>query len=394
MSEFINNSEKRVESLFRFSQGILKGEDGTKLLAKHGEALKYITPHDMIAMEEKQLRMGITPGAIKDKIEKVMNAIYDHLKNYEWSKPKEGHALYYLMQENRELENILSELKQNLKDRAYKVTKINVSKLLLMEHHYLRKENILFPFLEKIWENCLPLSVMWSLHDDIRMKLKQLLLNLSENEDFTPEIFSLIGEVFFLMYGMISKEELIIYPLAMETLTSIDWKKIHEQSFGIGFSYIAPPGVEKSPLDVTAIEEKNLKTFFQTKTGGLNQQQLEVILNTIPLDLSFIDENDEVRYFSNPKDRFFPRSPAIIGRKVQKCHPPESVHVVEKILDSFKAGTKDEASFHIQMKEKFIQIRYFAIRDENGNYLGTLEVGQDVTEIRDLEGEKRLLDWE
>ncbi|OPX25971.1 MAG: hypothetical protein B1H06_06605 [Candidatus Cloacimonas sp. 4484_143] len=119
-----------------------------------------------------------------------------------------------------------------------------------------------------------------------------------------------------------------------------------------------------------------------------------MILNTIPLDITFIDENDEVRYFSNPKDRFFPRSPAIIGRKVQKCHPPESVHVVEKILDSFKAGTRDEASFHIQMKGKVIQIRYFAVRNENGNYLGTLEVGQDVTEIRDLEGEKRLLDWE
>ena len=394
MSEFINNSGKRLEGLFQFSQGILRDEDGTKLLAKYGEILKHTTPHDMIAMEEKQLRMGVKPGEIKDKIEKVMNAIYDHLKNYEWNKPQEGHALYYLMQENRELEKILSELKQNLKDRAYKVAKINVSKLLLMEHHYRRKENILFPFLEKIWENCLPLSVMWSLHDDIRMKLKQLLTILSENEGFTPEIFSLIGEVFFLMYGMISKEELIIYPVAMETLTSIDWEKIHEQSFDIGFSYIAPPRVEEPPSDFRKVEEKNFETFFQTKTGGLNKQQLEVILNTIPLDITFIDENDEVRYFSNPKDRFFPRSPAIIGRKVQKCHPPESVHVVEKILDSFKAGTRDEASFHIQMKGKVIQIRYFAVRNENGNYLGTLEVGQDVTEIRDLEGEKRLLDWE
>jgi uncharacterized protein len=393
MSEFINNSEKRVESLFQFSQGILRGEDGTKLLAKHGEALKYITPHDMIAMEEKQLRMGVKPGAIKDKIEKVMNAIYDHLNNYEWDKPEEGHALYYLMQENRELENILNELKQNLKDRAYKVTKINVSKLLLMEHHYLRKENILFPFLEKVWENCLPLVVMWSLHDDIRMKLKQLLSKLSESEDFTTEIFTLIGEVFFMMYGMIFKEELVIYPVAMETLTAVDWNKIYEQSFDIGYSFITPPEVDKPSLDLPEVEEKISGAFFQTKTGGLNQQQLEVILNTIPLDLTFIDENDEVRYFSNPKDRFFPRSPAIIGRKVQKCHPPESVHIVEKILDSFKAGLKDEASFHIQMKGKFIQICYFAIRDENGKYLGTLEVGQDVTDIKDLEGEKRLLDW-
>jgi uncharacterized protein len=196
------------------------------------------------------------------------------------------------------------------------------------------------------------------------------------------------------MYGMIAKEELVIYPVAMETLTSIDWNKIHDQSFDIGFSFITPPKIDDSTSKVSDNEDKFPETFFQTQTGGLNQQQLEVILNTVPFDLSFIDENDEVRYFSNPKDRFFPRSPAIIGRKVQNCHPPESVHVVEKILDSFKAGTKDEASFHIQMKERFILIRYYAIRDENRKYLGTLEAGQDITEIKELKGEKRLLDWE
>ena len=394
MSEFINNREKRIESLFQFSQGILKGEDGSKLIEKHADALKHITPHDMIAMEEKQLRSGISTSEIKEKIEKVMNVIYDYLKKYEWEKPLDGHALYYLMQENRELEKILETLKQNLQDRDYESVKNNVAKLFFMEHHYLRKENILFPFLEKNWENCRPLSVMWSIHDDIRLKLKVLQAKLLEKEDFNPEIFKLIGEVFFLMYGMIFKEELVIYPVAMETLSTTDWNSIQGQSYDIGFSYIDPPKVEKPGSGLSKIAVEISKVFFQTETGSLNQQQLKLILNTIPLDLTFIDENDEVRYFSNPEDRFFPRSPAIIGRKVEKCHPPESVHIVEKILDSFKAGTKDEASFHIQMKGKFILIRYFAVRDENEKYLGTLEVGQDISKIRKLEGEKRLLDWD
>ena len=241
MSEFINNNEKRVEQLFKFSQGILKGEDGNKLLAKYGDALEYITPHDMIAMEEKQLKNGISPQQIKEKIEKVMNVIYEHLKKYEWEKPAEGHALYYLMHENRALEKVLIKIKQSLKDKNYVKITTQVEELFIMEHHYLRKENILFPFLEKTWENCRPLAVMWSIHDDIRMKLKSLKKILTENDDFNAAIFKLFGEVFFLMYGLIFKEELVIYPVAMETLSSIDWRKIHEQSFEIGFSYIEVP---------------------------------------------------------------------------------------------------------------------------------------------------------
>ncbi|MDA3813554.1 MAG: PAS domain-containing protein [Candidatus Cloacimonetes bacterium] len=395
MSEFINNRKKRIEMLFEFSQGILKGKDGSKLVEKYKDALEHITPHDMIAMEEKQLKSGISPQQIKEKIEKVMNVIYDHLKKYEWEKPQEGHALYYLMQENRELEKVLSNIKESLKDRDYAKVTNQVEELFFMEHHYVRKENILFPFLEKTWENCRPLSVMWSIHDDIRMKLKALKVTLAENEDFSPEIFKLFGEVFFLMYGMIFKEELVIYPVAMETLTTIDWRKIHAQSFEIGFSYITTP---QKGNEIISDSKNNLvdlaEIFFQTETGSLSQQQLELVLNTVPLDLTFIDENDEVRYFSNPKDRFFPRSPAIIGRKVHKCHPPESVHIVEKILNAFKTGTKDEASFHIQMKGKFIFIRYFAVRDENDKYIGTLEISQDITEIKKIEGEMRLLDWE
>ena len=393
MSEFINNSEKRVENLFQFSQGIIQGKDGTKLLEKFGEALKYITPHDMLAMEEKQLKMGITPQQIKEKIEKMMNVIYDQLKKYEWEKPQEGHSLYYLMQENRELETRLAAIKIDLKDKNYFHFKQHIAELSGIENHFLRKENILFSYLERVWENCRPLAVMWSIHDDIRLKLKHLNKILLEKEDFDAEIYSQVGELFFLMYGMIFKEELVLYPVAMETLDSFHWQKIKAQSAEIGYSFIVPPKTTKTTEKKKHLDSATDNSNFQTETGNLSNLQIEQIFNTLPLDITFIDTNDEVRYFSNSKDRFFPRSPAIIGRKVQNCHPPESVHIVEKILASFKAGKKDEAAFHIKLKGKFILIKYYAIRKKD-EYLGTLEVSQDITDIKKLKVEKRLLDWE
>lgn len=395
MSEYINNRDKRLENLLQFSLGMINGEDGTVLIEKYGDAISHITPHDMIEMEEKQLTMGVKVGAIKSKIENVMNVIYDQLKAYEWKQPEEGHALFYLMQENRELEKVLETMKADLKIRDYKEFSKHAEQLYEIENHYVRKENILFPYLERSWNHCRPLTVMWSIHDDIRLKIKQLFNILDSKSDFDHELYVIIGDLFFLLYGMIAKEELVIYPVAMETIENHVWNKIHKQSFEIGFSYIPTP--PKHIIDFghqPELTEKIFDAVFKCETGSLNQEQLEMILDALPLDLSFIDHNDEVRYFSNPKDRFFPRSPAIIGRKVQNCHPPESVHIVEKILKAFRAKKRDEASFWIQMRGKFILIKYFAIRSSEGKYLGCLEVGQDITEIRNIEGECRLLDWE
>jgi len=129
-------------------------------------------------------------------------------------------------------------------------------------------------------------------------------------------------------------------------------------------------------------------------TGLLTAEQINLLLKHLPVDVSFVDENDRVAYYSQTEDRIFPRSPGIIGRTVQNCHPSKSVHIVNKMLDEFRAGRKDSSEFWIQMKGKFIHIRYFAVRDSMGSYKGTLEVSQDVTSIRGLEGEKRLLDWD
>jgi len=126
----------------------------------------------------------------------------------------------------------------------------------------------------------------------------------------------------------------------------------------------------------------------------MTPEQIAMVFNHLPVDLTYVDENDKVVFYSTPKHRIFPRTNAVIGRAVSNCHPPESVHIVERIVDAFRSGEREEASFWIQMRNDFVLIKYFAVRDAKGNYRGVLEVSQEVSDIRQLEGEQRLLDWE
>lgn len=139
-----------------------------------------------------------------------------------------------------------------------------------------------------------------------------------------------------------------------------------------------------------AIEAEGMLQF---ETGSLSKEEVEAVLDSLPVDISFVDKEDQVKYFNKAEGRIFVRTKAVIGRKVQQCHPQKSVHVVSSILEAFKTGKKDVAEFWINLNNRLIHIRYFAVRDKNGNYLGTLEVTQDITNIKKIEGEKRLLDW-
>lgn len=136
------------------------------------------------------------------------------------------------------------------------------------------------------------------------------------------------------------------------------------------------------------------KRMLQFETGSLSKEEVEAVLDSLPVDISFIDKEDRVKYFNKAEGRIFVRTKAVIGRKVQLCHPQKSVHIVNKILEAFKTGKKDVAEFWINLNDRLILIRYFAVRDKNGKYLGTVEVTQNITDIKKIQGEKRLLDWE
>ncbi len=393
-------SSRRIKDLLDFSMGIMNGENGRELIEKYKNAIETLTPHEMLAMEEEQLKMGIPPSMIKKNIGKVINTFYKALNSYQWEKPANRGFLYYLMEENRELEKRLKAIKAILKeynpgdssglDNLKRKLTSPFIELLSFDDHYLKKENILFPYLEKFWDNYLPLKVMWSLHDDIRKSLKEILNLLQDRWSLWEDINREIGNYFFLAYGMIFKEELIIFPVAHETVEAKYWDEMHIKSFEFSFPFITPP---QRPEVVIKDDNWNYKEIFQTDTGALNFEQIEIIFRNLPLDITIVDENDKVVYFTRSKERIFPRSSAIIGRKVQNCHPPESVHIVEKIIDSFRTKEKDKADFWINAKGKKLLISYSALRNKDGEYRGVMETIQDITEIQSLEGEKRLLDW-
>ncbi len=406
MSKFTNDSENRVKDLLAFSLGIMNGEDGKMLIEKYKDVIDNVTPYDMLALEDKQMQMGITPKAIKKDVEKVINVFFKSLGKYSWEKPKEDTFLYHLMLENQAFIYRLNQIKKIIKSYKGKENDDfnqmqnellpHFKAFLEFESHYVKKENILFPFLEKKWDSYRPLNVMWSLHDDIRKKLKSIISILGSTEAQWQDFNKEMGKYFFLVFGMIQKEDMIIFPVATETITDEEWIEMYNQSFEYLFPFIERP-TKKEKLKE---EQQTAKSFgeqslgFQTETGNLSFEQVLLAFNHLPVDITFVDENDKVRFFSRAKERFFPRSPAIVGRDVRNCHPPESVHIVEKIVEEFKNGKKDVADFRIKMKGKYILIRYFAMRNDTGEYKGVLEVGEDITEISEMNDEKRLLDWE
>jgi DUF438 domain-containing protein len=192
---------------------------------------------------------------------------------------------------------------------------------------------------------------------------------------------------------MIYKEEEILYPMSMDALTDQEWYDIDKQSIEFGYCLYdpaerwVPEGAEQKD------ETSSVNGKIQLPSGSMTITELTAILNTIPFDVTFVDKDDKVSFFTQGKERIFARNRAILGRKVQLCHPPSSVHTVEHILSDFKSNKQDSAAFWIEMSGRFIHIEYFALRDKNGNYLGTLEVSQDLTEKRELEGEQRLLTY-
>lgn len=405
MSELIDNRDKRVQELLAVSRGIIQGHDAKPLIEQYHEAIEQMTPHDMLVMEDLQLQMGITPQVIKKSIEKVIGIFFKSLERYPWAKPDPDSFLGQLMQENQALAGKLQQIKSVLKSyqgreaASFAVLQAELlpqfRALQAFEQHYLKKENVLFPYLERRWKNYRPITVMWSLHDDIRKKLKEVIALLESDTGNWQEFSLPMSQYFFLVFGMIQKENLVVYPVATETLPPEDWQAMYQQSFEYGFPFIeAPVRNTSGSLPQSATEQAEDSNFFVSETGRMSYEQVLLAFNHLPADITYVDEHDQVRFFNQPKDRFFPRSPAIIGRNVKNCHPPESVHIVEKIVNEFKNGNRNEADFRIKMKGRYILIRYVAVRDPDNTYRGVLEISQDITDIVPLSGEKRLLDWE
>ena len=265
------------------------------------------------------------------------------------------------------------------------------------EKHYLREENVLFPVLEKhgITE---PPAIMWMEHNRIREKKKQL-VDLAEKWntmpffDFKKKLVDAAKPLCSLLPNHYFKENNILFPAALQTVKEGEWQGIREEFDEIGYCCYTPPQAAKAAQARATQKKEDAEGLLQFETGTLSREEAEAILDSLPVDISFIDKDDSVRYFNKAEKRIFVRTKAVIGRKVQLCHPEKSVHVVSNIIEAFRKGRKDVAEFWITLNSRLVHIRYFAVRNKNGKYLGTLEVTQDITEIKKLEGQKRLLDW-
>ena len=407
MSEYINNHKMRREKLLELALGLLEGKRQPAFVKAFDDVLQAVIPRDVVFLVDGMVKSGAEMEPLKKAVSQVINLMHLPLQPDEKRMWEQCPFLNSMVLENEEADRRMKDIKQLVK--TINVSGIEKEQMNLLkeqirlklralepyEKHYIRKENILFPYLEKVWEDFRCLNVMWSLHDDVRVGLKVLDELLVDKQMDLEEFNYAIGTLYFSVFPLIYREENILFPVAFEELPEKAWEEMLEQSAEIGYAFIDPPtaieGKREKAGDTPGADKETDKGFIDFGTGRVSLDQATAIFDHLPMDVTFVDAQDEVRCFNNSKSRHFPRSKAIIGRKVQNCHPPESIDVVNRIVETFRNGTRDLETFWIEMKGKFIYIRYFAVRDDAGKYLGTLEVSQDVTEIRALKGEKRLL---
>ena len=262
-----------------------------------------------------------------------------------------------------------------------------------IDKHYSRKENIVFPFLENAGITAPP-KVMWGVDDEIRDELKEVRSLLEDYKGNKNEVAQKAEEAIRKISEMVFKEENILFPLIMDTLSEDEWLTVYKDSDEIGYTFITPSA--KWEPERVDFKEKETKSDLDSgvvrfDSGFMTPKEIEALFNHLPIDITFVDKDDRVKYFSQSSERIFARPKSVIGRTVENCHPPSSVHVVNKIVEDFKSGAKDSEEFWIRMGEQYVLIRYYAVRDENGEYMGTVEVSQDIAPLQKIEGEKRLL---
>jgi DUF438 domain-containing protein len=406
MSEIINNREYRQKVLKDLIKQLHEGKDPEEVKRKFQEVFEGVAAKEISDLEQSLIAEGmpveeiqslcdVHASVFKGSIEEI------HKDDFTGEKPEDtpGHPIHTFRLENRELEKLINDsILRNIE--AYKGNGSADSKnnlladlnaLLDIDKHYSRKENLLFPYLEKYGVTAPP-KVMWGVDDEIRADIKAAKSKLQgDSGDSAAAIQEAVNKV----NEMIFKEENILFPMALDTLTEDEWFNIAEESDEIGFCLTQPAG-KWQPLRAN-VGDKTKEQSFQPNgsirfdTGILSVKEINGLLNTIPIDITFIDKDNVVKYFTLGKERIFARTKAIIGRNVSNCHPPASVHIVEEMVEDFKAGRKDHEDFWIKMGQMYVYIRYFAVRDEAGAYIGTMEVTQNIAPIQAIEGEKRLV---
>lgn len=393
-------------------KGILKeiikrlhdGEPVDRIKNEFKMILSHVSTLEITELEEELIKEGMKREEIL-KLCDIHTELFKEAIEGEKTLAPVGHPIYILMKEHRLMLNFTEELQMKC-ERLLKAGNIEsgsieelnklIENLKSTECHYLREENALFPYLEKhgVTE---PPKIMWMEHDKIREVKKAIFTNFegikdSPNLEAIKTLKDRVAELYELISSHFYKENNILFNAAMRLIQRDEWLEIYKDFVDIGFTNFYTPELWKEAIlakETSVVKEEKEIVF---NTGSFNIKELEALLNTLPIDITFVDSDDKVRYFSDSKDRIFVRTKAVLGRTVQQCHPSKSIDMVNKILENFRTGKRNSERFWINLGGRLILIQYFAVRDKDNNYLGCLEVTTDITDIKKIEGEKRLLD--
>jgi DUF438 domain-containing protein len=411
MSELLNNREKRVQTLKEVILHLHRGEAPDAVRGRLAALISEVDASEVAAMEQQLMAEGMSHQEVQSLCDMHADVLKDVMTRPETPMPlAPGHPVHQFRAENRALGAAAHTARQQVQKLAglpdegrfdaQRVEALRAFEVLMeVDKHYQRKEHLVFSVLERHGTTG-PSKVMWGKDDEVRELLKASLSALRE-EDVSGAELKLVAETVLdpaldALEGMIYKEENILFPMTLGLFTEQDWGEIFRQSPEYGWCLVKPGTAFRPPEPRPVVGAVKLPSAqaVQFPSGTLSFEQLLGLFQALPVDITFVDREDRVTFFSEGPDRVFARSRAIIGREVKHCHPPKSVHVVERIVDDFKAGRQSVAEFWIDLHGKFVHIRYFAVRDSAGAYLGTLEVTQDLTRLRALEGERRLLAYD
>ncbi|WP_456450723.1 DUF438 domain-containing protein [Palaeococcus sp. (in: euryarchaeotes)] len=442
MTELLKNREYKKEALKALLLRIHEGEDVNKLKEEFRQVLSGISPLEIPIIEQELVKEGISARDIAKMCDLHVELFREAVKGTDELEERDlpdGHPLKTLYLENKEImkdaemlnlyartlattknERMREEILGVLEEIASNLRKVGFT-------HYNREEMLTFPYIERRGLTAIA-TVLWTKHDEIRFMTKrfaELLRRRNEMlwEEFAEKVKEKAGELSFALSDMVFRENNIYYPTLNALLTDGEWKAIRQQEDEIGYYKVSPPewdsdtealhpweieselSVEQLlglPKEVQQVLKGQPLEFDKTMlkregdinlgTGFVSVNELKAIFEVLPVDITFIDKDDRVRFFS-PGERIFARTPSILGRPVQLCHPPKSVHIVNKILKAFKEGRKSEATFWLKMGPKYVYIKYMPLFDGEGNYMGTLEMTMDIAGYKRIEGEKMLLDW-
>lgn len=380
-----------------------EGKNPEEVKVKFRNVLRKVSPTEIAQIEQELVNEGMPQKDLR-KLCNIHLAIFRESLGKQ--KVETDHPIYVFMEEHKIILQHLGELKsiiqkvgaaesfEEVDDEIHELKHI-AEHLMEMEKHNVREENVLFPYLQKrgITE---PPAIMWAEHNELREKKKQLLELLKTHgklsfRDFAKRLANTGNYLTEELPHHIYKENHILYPAALRTIKDEEWKEIKEQCDELGYCCFTPKYLKAGEEEVKKEEKSALEGTMNFETGSLTKEEIKGMLNALPVDITFVDAENTVRYFNKAEGRIFPRTKTVIGRKVQQCHPPKSVHVVNQVIDDLKHRRRKSADFWIDMNGRKIYIRYFPMRNQEGEYMGCLEVTQDITDIQKIKGERRLL---